>query len=231
MARCYLTGVEIKLDDAFVLDLTTVHRTLRELREKTAPLERLIVQLGESDVAPIPSRGGTSNYLRKDRRIVSRTVALALGAVCPDRELFLPWRVWRSRGRTLRLSTLSQHPDYGARLRELSAEEQKEVITLARQVLQRLALGEHLPNEVRIAVLAGVCVTLRERSAEEIAAMLQHRIETKDPLEDLGVPAHIEAEFRAALQRRQIDAWGAPRIQTDVVSPGNPAIASGQEEK
>lgn len=231
MARCYLTGVEIKLDDAFVLDLTTVHRTLRELREKTATLERLIVQLGGTEVVPIPNRDGTGMYLRKDRRVVSEPVALALGAVCPDRELFLPWRVWRSRGRTIWLTGLYHHPDYGARLRQLSDAEREQVVTLAREVLRRLAPGEHLPNEVRIAVLAGVCVTLRERSAEEIAALLQHRIETKDPLEDLGVPAHIEAEFRAALQRRQIDAWGAPRIQTDVVSPGNPAIASGQEGK
>lgn len=213
MARCYLTGVEIKLDDAFVLDLTVAHRTLRELKEKVTTLERLIAQLGGSDVVPIPSRRGAGAYLRKDRRVVSKPVALALGAVCPDRELFLSWGIWHTRGRTLRFSALCDHPDYGARIRELSASQQEQVISLSHQVVRWLAPGQHLPDEVWIAVLAGVCVTLRERSAEEIVAILQHRIGANEPLQDLGVPAQIEAEFRDVLRRRQTAAWGDPPTQ------------------
>lgn len=217
MARCYLTGVEIKLDDAFVLDLTTAHRTLRELKEKVATLERLIAQIGGTDRVPIPNRDGAGTYFRKDRRVVSRSVALALGAVCPDREIFLPWTVWRARGRTLPLSALSHHPDYGARLRELSAAETEQVVALAHQVLRRLAPGEHLPHEVRIALIAGVCVTLHERSAEEVVAILRHRLGEDEPLEDLGVPASLEAQFRTALRPTPRDAWGAPRIEPESV--------------
>lgn len=217
MARCYLTGVEIKLDDAFVLDLTTAHRTLRELKEKVATLERLIAQLGGTDRVPIPNRDGAGTYLRKDRRVISRSVALALGAVCPDRELFVPWTVWRARGRTLPLSALSQHPEYGALLRELSAGESEHVVTLARQVLRRLAPREHLSQELRIAVMAGVCVTLRERSPEEVVAILRHRLTADEPLQDLGVPVQLEAEFRAALRPGQTEAWGTPRIEPESV--------------
>lgn len=48
MARCYLTGVEIPLDQAFVLDLTVAHRVMRDLRERLATLERLTAQLGRA---------------------------------------------------------------------------------------------------------------------------------------------------------------------------------------
>ena len=37
MARCYLTGVGIALEEAFVLDLTAVHRVMRDSREVWAP--------------------------------------------------------------------------------------------------------------------------------------------------------------------------------------------------
>jgi hypothetical protein len=213
MARCYLTGVEIPLDEAFVLDLTTAHRALRELKEKVATLERLVAQLGGTDLVPIPNRRGAGTFLRKDRRVVSRAVALALAAGFPDRELFLPWTVWRARGRLLPLVALRDHPDYGPRLRELSAEEAEQVVMLAREVLRRLAPGEHLGHEVRSVMLAGVCATLRQRSPEEIVAILRHRLTTEEPLQDLGVPASLEAEFRVALRPGLEEAWGAPRVE------------------
>jgi hypothetical protein len=231
MARCYLTGVEITLDDAFVLNLTTAHRTLRELKEKVATLERLIAQLGGTDLVPIPNRGGAGTFLRKDRRVVSRPMALALAAICPDRCLFLPWTIWRARGRTLPLSALHHHPDYGPRLRELSVVEAEQVVTLARQVLHRLAPGEHLAHEVRTAVIAGVCVTLRERSPEEVIAILRHRLTADEPLEDLGVPAQVEAEFRAVLRPGSTEAWGAPRVEPDREAVGLADIEPRQESE
>lgn len=77
MPRCYVTGAEITRDDAFVLDLTAAHRTLRELKEKVATLER---QLGATDRVPVPNRGGPGMFQRKYLRLVSRSVALALAA-------------------------------------------------------------------------------------------------------------------------------------------------------
>jgi hypothetical protein len=231
MARCYLSGVEIKLDDAFVLDLTVTHRVLRELKEQVATLERLIAQLGGIDRVSLPSRDGAGTYLRKDRRVVSRPVALALGAVSPDRELFLPWTVWRARGRTLLLSTLSHHPDYGARLGELSAVEAEQVVALARQVLRRLAPREHLSHEVRTALVAGVCVTLRERLTDEVVVILQHRLTVDEPLQDIGVPVRIEAEFRAALRPRPAEAWGAPRIEPGPEAMDLTDVEPGQESE
>lgn len=227
MAQCYLTGVEIQLEDAYILDLTTAHRTLRELKQKVATLERLIAQLGATDVVPVPNRAEAGTFLRKDRRLVSRAVALALGAVCPDRQLFLPWILWRARGRAWLLSALRQHPDYAGRFRELSAAEAEQVLTLAHQVLQRLARGEHLPPEVRMATMAGVCVTLRDRSPEEVIAILQDRLASNAPLEDLGVPAGVEPQFRAALGPRPPEPWGAPPLvpasePSELGDPGQP---------
>lgn len=59
MPRCYVTGAEITRDDAFVLDLTAAHRTLRELKEKVATLERLVAQLGAGEAEEVVSLDGS----------------------------------------------------------------------------------------------------------------------------------------------------------------------------
>lgn len=92
MARCYLTGVGISLDEAFVLDLTIAHRVVRDLRERLATLERLTAQLGEKDPVTIRHRGGAGSHTRQDRRLVSKAVATALADACADAELFIPGR-------------------------------------------------------------------------------------------------------------------------------------------
>jgi len=218
MARCYLTGVDVPLEESYVLDLTAAHRALRELKEKVATLERLIAQLGPTDAVSIPNRAGGGVFLRKDRRVVSRSMAAALGAVSPDRDLFLPWAQWRGRARILPLTILQHHADYGPRIRELSADETEQVVVLARQVLHRLAPGQALPPDVRTATMAGVCVALRERTAEEVVTLVRHRLTSEEPLQDLGVPPQVEAEFRAALGFRQPEAWG--------VTPGGAPLDS-----
>ncbi len=208
MARCYLTGIEISLDDAFVLDLTVAHRLLRELRERVATLERLVAQLGEADRVQVRNRDGSGTVMRKDRRVVSHSMAQALSALASDRELFVRWTDWRARGRFLPLAALREHPDYGARLRSLSVAELESVAELGRQVLGRLARGQHLSYEIRIAVMAGVCVSLRDRSAEEVVTILNERIGSEPSLGDLDVPVRIERALRDTLGRRPANDWG-----------------------
>jgi len=210
MARCYLTGVDVDLEDAFVLDLTVAHRTLRELRDRAATLERLITQLGGTDLVPIPNREGGAPWLRKDRRLVSRAMALALAAMAEDRDLFLRWADWRARGRSMRLALLRDDPEYGPGLRALSPAELERAMSLGRQVLDRLARGEHLGHDVRTAVIAGLCVVLRDRTTDDVVAILRNRLASDLPLEDLGVPAGVEPAFRTRLGMRSWEGWGAP---------------------
>lgn len=51
MAKCFVTGVEISLDEAYVLDGSAARRLLRDLRQRVASLQRLIEQLGSKDSA------------------------------------------------------------------------------------------------------------------------------------------------------------------------------------
>lgn len=207
MARCYLTGVGISLDEAFVLDLTVAHRVMRDLRERLTTLERLTAQLGEKDRVTIQRRGSSDSHTRQDRRVVSKSVATALSDACSDAELFTPWGAWRARGRTFALAALRQHPDYALRLRALDDTRLTVVLDLASEVLRRLAPGQTLGPELRDAVTGGVCVTLADHAAEEIVAILRDRAAADADLTSFGVPAHLEPALRRALARRA-DEWG-----------------------
>lgn len=209
MARCYLTGVGISLDEAFVLDLTIAHRVMRDLRERLATLERLTAQLGEKDPVTIRHRGGSGSHTRQDRRVVSSSVATALADACADAELFIPWQTWRARGRVLALAALRQHPDYGPRLREFDDARMVAVLDLAGEVLRRLAPGQTLGPELRDAVTAGVCVALADRTAGDVVDVLRDRAAEDAELADLGVPAHLEPALRRALVGKTGE-WGQP---------------------
>jgi hypothetical protein len=97
MARCFITGVELKLEESYVLDITVAHRALRELRQQAASLERIIQQLGQRDDTEIFDRKKGEPAIRKDRRLVSPSVAEALSAAYPQKKLFIQWTEWRSR--------------------------------------------------------------------------------------------------------------------------------------
>jgi len=205
MARCYLTGVEIALEDAFMLNLSIAHRVMRDLRERLATLERLTAQLGEKDRVTVRYRQGS--HTRDDRRVVSKSVAAALAEACADAELFLPFAEWRRRGRVLTLSGLRDHPDYSARLRALDESQLDLALSRAAAVLRRLRIGAALSPELRDAITAGVCVALSDKSPEEIEATLRTRSKLDDSLADLGVPAHVEPILRATLNAKPED-WG-----------------------
>jgi hypothetical protein len=207
MARCYVTGVGISLDEAFVLDLTVAHRVMRDLRERLATLERLTAQLGEKDRVEIRRRDGAGARTRLDRRVVSKSVAAALAEACSDVELFIPWDQWRARGRGLALAALREHPDYGPRLREVDDARLAAILDLGGEVLRRLAPGQTLGPDLRDAVTAGACVALADHRAEEIVAILRERAAAAIDLTILGVPGHLEATLRRALLSRP-EEWG-----------------------
>jgi len=97
MAGCFITGIELTLEESYMLDITVAHRALKELRRQAASLERLIQQLGQRDDAEVFDRRNGQMTVRKDRRLVSPSVAQALSAAYPQKQLFIQWTEWRSR--------------------------------------------------------------------------------------------------------------------------------------
>jgi hypothetical protein len=49
MAKCFFTGIEIQLDDAFLLDRGNAQRAVRYLKQRLTALERLVQQLSPAD--------------------------------------------------------------------------------------------------------------------------------------------------------------------------------------
>lgn len=92
-----MTGIDIQLEDAYVLDRREANAVLRDLREKVKTLERLIVELGQFERVVLPHGRDGRPFTRLDSRLICFDIAKALSAVCPDKTLFIPWTEWKIR--------------------------------------------------------------------------------------------------------------------------------------
>lgn len=95
MARCFVTGVQIRLDESWVLDVSEVHRAIRQLKSQLAALEGLLAQLGDRDEVHLKDSVTGRERVRRDCRLVCESVAVALGGVCPGRPVFVKFRDWK----------------------------------------------------------------------------------------------------------------------------------------
>lgn len=107
MPRCYITGIEIGFEEAYALDVSEMHRAIRELKGQLDALEKLMAQFGAYDKVELTDRRTGKPFTRLNARLVSATVAHALADACPERSIFLPFAEWkeeraRRRSRTLR---------------------------------------------------------------------------------------------------------------------------------
>lgn len=110
MARCYLTGVEMSLEDAYVLHRRAVHHHLAALKDRTASLQRLVAQLSPLDVEEpfMPGKASSADRPTQRRhRLVCKAVAEALGPAYPDIQVFLNWPAYRA---TVRATRTQQAP-------------------------------------------------------------------------------------------------------------------------
>ena len=101
MAKCFITGVELKMSAAYVLDIHAARGALRDMRQRISALERLIQQLGPSDPEEVYDAKKHKQRTIKNRRLVSAEVANALCVASPGNNVFLPWTEWYSRRRAL----------------------------------------------------------------------------------------------------------------------------------
>jgi hypothetical protein len=92
-----MTGTEIQLEDAYILDRSEAYRALRELRGKLKALERLIADLGELERVEMPDRRTGRSFIRTDSRMVCLRVAEALSSLCLERKLFIRWSEWKAK--------------------------------------------------------------------------------------------------------------------------------------
>jgi hypothetical protein len=97
MAKCFLTGIEVNVTDAYVLDNATAYQALKDLRQRATALDRLIQQLGPLQDTEVYDPKHRKSVIRKDRRLVCRTVADALSSSYPEKNLFIMLTDYRLR--------------------------------------------------------------------------------------------------------------------------------------
>jgi hypothetical protein len=97
MARCYITGVDIPLNESYILDIGIANRTLRSLRQQAAALERLLKQLAERDEVEIYDARLHKFIIRKENRLICGSIAKSLATTYRDEALFTPWSKWQQR--------------------------------------------------------------------------------------------------------------------------------------
>ena len=99
MARCFLTGVQFALEDAFVLNRREARLLVAALNNRVASLGRLIEQFSPMDDAPeipLPVHSRQAGFARKNHRLVCKAVAAALAPGFPEIKLFVDWPLYRS---------------------------------------------------------------------------------------------------------------------------------------
>jgi hypothetical protein len=96
MPKCFMTGLEIRLEEALILDRREAYRALKELRGKINALERLISELGQVERVELPDKRTGKTFTRIDSRLVCINVAQALSVIWPEKRLFIRWTEWKA---------------------------------------------------------------------------------------------------------------------------------------
>lgn len=97
MPKCFITGVEVALEESSLLDVSAARYLLRDLHQRVASLQRLIDQLGERDEVNTVNRNTGVKFVRRDHRLVSRSIAQAIAEAFPERNVFIEWTAYRAR--------------------------------------------------------------------------------------------------------------------------------------
>ena len=200
MARCFMTGVEFRVEDGYVINRTDACRLLRTLRKRAEGLERVLAQLSPLDT-PAADRSSGKGARRSQHRMVCKAVAGALAHACPEIELFLSWTALCARNIEARMQLLREHPLYGPSISCLHHDELAPVTNLGQQVLRLIDPRRELSRRAQFAIRAGICMLHRAESATQVATLIRSTVFGKGDLTRLGVPPEEHDPVRASLTR------------------------------
>lgn len=109
MAKCFLTGIEVPLGEAYLLDIAAANRVIRELREQLKVLERLVEQFSPDDLVEAYDHALHRQVSVKRKRLVCKPVVETFRSAANGQRLFILWPEWRARKRSKTTPWLS-HP-------------------------------------------------------------------------------------------------------------------------
>jgi hypothetical protein len=98
MFKCYLTGIELNEETAFVLDIAKAKRIIRDLKNKQDALEKMITELGHLERVEIFDSKGKRIKQRR-MRLICKQIAEAYGETYSEKNIFISWKAWVERTR------------------------------------------------------------------------------------------------------------------------------------
>ena len=115
MAHCYLTGVQVCLENAFVLNRREARELLEVIKDRAASLRRVIEQLSplddQDEQVGVPAARRAS-FAPKKHRLVCKAVADALAPGFPEIRLFQEWPAYQAAARkVIRQGARRQPPE------------------------------------------------------------------------------------------------------------------------
>ena len=144
--RCVLTGIEMTLEVAYVLDLRAAQNRMETVRADLALLERLLGELGGVPVRAVDTGGKDSRQMV----FVSGAAANAYeGGVAEG--LFIPFRELRKRQDAAALQRVRRHPDWGSVVVGIDDAQLAERLLFGRRVYPRVGFAGGLSRDARNA--------------------------------------------------------------------------------
>jgi len=90
--KCHITGIFLKGEDAYVLDIAKAKRAIQELKNKAFLFEKLINDLAESDNFEIRNNQKGIRKTMRRRRLICDNLAIAYNKMYYGYEIFIPWK-------------------------------------------------------------------------------------------------------------------------------------------
>lgn len=210
VVRCFLTGVQVPLESAFVLNRREARALLAALSDRVTSLRRLIDQFAPLDVVesePNPGLARQSGLARRKHRLVCKAVADAMSPGYPEIHLFLEWPKYQDQARVTTLGSLRGQSRFSEAIKKLDDEALRAADRLAHKVLNQLDPNRGLPKKVRLAICGVVCARHRSAQAVTVTRMIRDAATGAGDATALGLEAHELAAVRQLL----LQAKGAGR--------------------
>lgn len=113
MAKCFISGLEIRVSSSFVLDVGAAKRLERELRQKTAALGKMIEMLGTLDKVQMKDNETGCSKTRWERRLLCAVVADGLNAAWKEHKLFIEFNEYKKKRKKRIKAIHSQNTNEG----------------------------------------------------------------------------------------------------------------------
>lgn len=180
MVHCFLTGVQLDIDKAYVLNRREARDLLAALNDRLVSLRRVVEQFAPLDDSDEPGEGWRGQRqqrrhaaTRKRHRLVCKAVADAMAPGFPEIKLFQTWPTHRAQVQAVLQQGLLAHPVHGEAIKSLDEKSASDGERLGHAVLRLLDPQRQLPQRTRLAVCAAACLHLRGQQPEQAANIVR----------------------------------------------------------